>query len=236
MAKIVDGVKYLTATEASDLIGGSRQTFYNNVKPYLRPYRFGSRQAPWYSEQEVIAVATGKPLRKGTIPITGIFTNWTEHARSLGYNAITEDRGTDIGPLPESVATAFNLSTDQIFVKRGRMTTVEREPICYWDTYYPAEYVGDILTQIQQGTASDVVEHIKEKHGVIIGKVKDRYSTRITKFDELNLFHLLNDEPVLVLQRAAWTRDQKILVLYSDMVLLGSWFVVEREEEVHDWD
>jgi UTRA domain len=234
--KKVDGVEYLTATEAIKEIGGSRQSFYNNVKPYLRPYHFSSRQAPWYSKREVKALATGKPIRKGTIPITGMFTDWTEHARSLGYDAQTELRSVELVTLPADLAETFHLPPDKVFVKRGRMTTVEGEPICSWDTYYPSEYVGDILPQMRQGTASNIVEHIKEKYGVAIGRVKDRYSTRITTLDELNLFRLLNDEPVLMLQRASWTKDHQILVLFSDMVLLGSWFVIEREEEMHAWD
>lgn len=236
MTKLVEGTTYLTATEAIQKIGGSRQSFYKNVKPYLRPYHFGSRQAPWYNEKEVIAVATGKPIRKGNIPITGMFVDWTEYARSLGYNAKTVNRDMQVGPLPEDIATTFNLPSDKIFVRRGRMTTVDGQPIASWDTYYPEEYVSDILTQIQRGTASNIVEHIKEKHGLVVGKVKDRYSARITTLDELNLFQLFNDEPVLILQRISLDKDQATLVLFSDMVLLGSWFTIEREEEINAWD
>lgn len=236
MAKIVEGVEYLTATEASDLIGGSRQAFYNNVKPYLRPYHFGARKAPWYSKAEVIAVATGKPLRKASIVISGMFNDWTEHARSLGYNAQTMNREISVVPLPEDIAASFRLPGDELFVKRGRMTFINGIPACSWDTYYPLRFVDDIIAPMQQGAVSNIVEHIREKHGVTVGKVKDRYSTRITTLDELNLFQLLNDEPVLVLQRVATTSDQEVLVLFSDMVLLGSWFVVEREEEIHYWD
>lgn len=236
MTKIIDGVEYLTATEAIREIGGSRQSFYNNVRPYLRPHHFQSRKTPLYSKGEVVALASGKPLRKAMIPITGMFADWTEYACSLGYNAQTEYRDVTIGYLPEDIAKSFNLPTDVLFVRRGRFTTVNGSPICSWDTYYPLNYVSSILDQIQRGTASNIVEHMKQEHGLVIGKVKDRYSTRITTPDELNLFRLLNDEPVLMLQRVSWSKDGKTVVLFSDMVLLGSWFVIEREEEVHHWD
>ncbi len=233
---VVEGKKYITATEASKIVGGSRDRFYKNVKPYLRPYHWEAKQAPWYLEEEVRAIASGKPIRKASIAITGIFTNWTEHARSLGLNAHTANTEITVGPLPEDIVAAFHLPSDQVFVKRGRITFIDQSPICHWSTYYPAEFVSDILPQIQQGTASNVVEHIKDRHGVTVGKVKDRYLARITTPDELNQFHLLNDEPVLVLQRLSLTEDEKVLVFFSDMALLGSWFVIEREQEVHNWD
>jgi DNA-binding GntR family transcriptional regulator len=86
------------------------------------------------------------------------------------------------------------------------------------------------------GTASSIVEHIKEKYSIIIGRPRDKYTARVTTFEELNLFQLITDEPVLILQRVSYTRDKKTLVLYSDMFLLGSWFAPEHEYDVHVWD
>lgn len=236
MSKFVEGVEFLTGTEASKMIGGSRQTFYSHIKPFLRAYHFGSRQAPYYNKAEVVAIATGKPMRRASIPIRGIFTDWTEFARSLGYNAQTVNREITVGALPDDIVKTFNLPADELFVKRGRMTFIDGTPVCSWDSYYPASLVSDILPQIQQGNASNIVEFIKEKHHLVIGRALDRVSVRITTHDELNLFQLLADEPVFLLQRAGWAKDGRTVVLYSDMVLLGSWFVIEREEEVHNWD
>lgn len=233
MSKIIGGEEYLNATEAIKRYGVSRQAFYDNIRPHLLPHRPGGRKTPLYRMPEIEAVMTGKPIRKGTIPITGMFSDWTEYARSLGYSHVqTENREVQVVNLPKDLGDTFHVATNQIFVKRGRMTFIDRVPVCSWDTYYPIEYVSDILPEIQQGTAKNIVGHIQEK-GVTISKVKDRYSTRITTLDEMNLFQLLNDEPVLMLQRVSWTHDQQTVVLFSDMVLLGSWFVIEREEEMN---
>lgn len=234
MVKVVDGITYLNASEAIERIGASRQSFYSNVKPYLRPYHFGKKVL--FNEAEVMALATGKPLRKATIPITGMFVDWTEYARSLGLNAQTENRDVTVNYLPNDIATTFHLPTDQLFVKRGRMTSVDGQPICSWDTWYKLDYVADILAQIKTGEARNIPEHMRNVHGVKIGRVKDRYSTRITTLDELNLFRLFADEPVLLLQRISWSKDEQAVVLFSDMVLLGSWFVIEREETINYWD
>lgn len=229
--KIVDGIEYLSATEAIKELGCSKQNFYQTVKPRLKPHRFDGRTNPMYNKNDIIAIATGKMPRKANIAITGMFSNWTDHARALGYNAETQRTEVTIGYLPADIANTFGLPTDELFVKRGSMTTVDGIPICSWDTYYPLKFVEDVLVQMREGTISDVLGHISQKHHVSVEKVRDRYSARVTTLDDINRFQLLNDEPVLILQRAATTKEQGTLVLFSDMVLLGSWFVIEREED-----
>jgi hypothetical protein len=235
MPKIVDSETYLSTKEAAELFGVSKQTFYSNARPHLRLYHFDGKMTPWYSKTEVEALATGKPIRKASIAITGMFSDWTEHARSLGFNVQTTDRETTVGPLPQDIAEAFHATTDQMFVKRSRMSWVERRPICLWDSYYAVEHVNDILPQIQNGTAHDIVEHVAKK-GIIVNDVMDYYSTRITTFEEQAQFQLMNAEPLLILQRMARTDDQKTLVFFQNMQLLGSWFVISRHEKVHHWD
>lgn len=234
--KSVDGEEYLNTEEAIKEFGVSRQSFYDNARPYLQVYRFDAKRTPWYRRHDVRALKSGKPVRRASIAITGMFADWTEHARSLGYNVQTVERDVEVGPLPRDIAEMFRIPVDQQFVRRGRMTFIDGTPICHWSTYYPAELVDDILDELRHGSAHDIVEHIREKRGIVIGQVNDTYSTRITTFDEQNLFHLLNSEPVLVLQRVALTADQKILVLFSDMTLLGNWFVIKRTEKIHHWD
>jgi DNA-binding GntR family transcriptional regulator len=119
-------------------------------------------------------------------------------------------------------------------VKRSRLTLVDRQPICAWSTYYPLHLVEDVIDDMKQGMGY-IVEHIKQKHGMVIGRAKDKYTARITTFEEQALFQLLNSEPVLVLQRVSYTRDRKVLILYSDMVLMGSWFAPEHEYDVDIW-
>jgi DNA-binding GntR family transcriptional regulator len=111
-----------------------------------------------------------------------------------------------------------------------------RTVICTWDTYYPLELVSEILEPMKRGVVDHVVEYIKEKHSLVVGRARDIYSARMTTLDEQNLFQLPADEPVLILQRASYTRDKKTLILFSDMVLLGNWFVHEHEYDVPIWD
>jgi hypothetical protein len=237
MPKLVESIEYLDSQEVMVEFDAPRKRFYSNIRPYLHPYTFEGKKKPWYKKSDVIALKMGKPVRKGSIPLLGgIQQDWTASLRSLGYKAETilnETRHDAV--LPEEAVEAFNLPADQQFFKRTRETLVNGSPICTWSSYYPLEFVGDIIDQIEQGKINDIVKYIADVHHVIVGRATDKYTARITTFEEHEKFRLLNEEPVLILQRASYTRDKKTLVLYSDMVLLGSWFAPEHEYEVDIW-
>jgi DNA-binding GntR family transcriptional regulator len=233
--RTVEGEVFVTTSEAMEILHASRQRFYKNARPSLKAYRFSALKYPWYKEQDIFDMRDGKLVRKGEIKISGILGDWTDFLRSLGYTAETIDRSIEVVTLPEEAVRTFGLPKDGKFVKRSKMTLANGTPICTWDTYYPVELVDDFLDEMKSGTAGHVVERIKAK-GVVIGKAKDKYSARITTMEEQNLFHLVSDEAVLLLQRVSYTADKRVLVLYSDMVLLGTWFSPEHEYEVHAFD
>ncbi len=236
MPKIVETEKYLNTEEAMSELGASRTRFYHNAKPFLRAYRFEAKRTPWYKERDIRALKTGHPVRKASIPLSGILGDWTAYARSLGFQAETELCSVEVVTLPQDVVETFHLPADMQFVKRSRLTRIDGLPICTWSTFYPLHLVDDILDQMKHGLADHIVEHINEKHGVVIGKARDRYTARMTTFDEQALFHTATDEPALILQRVSYTHDKKTLVLYSSMVLLGSWFTVDLEYDVDVWN
>lgn len=236
MPRIEDGEKYLNTTEVRTVFdNASKGRFYNNIQSRLRVYRFGGKKTPWYKESEVLALKEGKPLRQADITISGIFASWTEHLASLGYSSNTVDTVIEVTTLPEDVCKNFQLPPDKQMVRRERMSFVDRQPICIWSTYYPVDLVGNLLDSMKKGSVH-VVEHIKDIHGITVGVTRDRYTARITTFEEQNQFHLRSEEAVLILQRASYTRDKKRFLFFSDMVLLGDWFVIDHEQDVDIWD
>lgn len=236
MSKIVESEEYLNTQESIEEMEASKKLFYDNVKPYLRVYHFNGKKTPWYKKKEVVAFKLGKPIRKASIPLSGILNDWTSYLQSLGYHAETTNLKSAITTLPDDAVSMLHLPAGKEFVKRSRFTHADGIPICTWDTYYPVELVEDIKEDIMSGSTINIVEYIKEKHGIVIGVSKDKYTARITTFEEQALFQLLTDEAVLILQRASYTKDKSTLVLYSDMVLVGSWFAPEHEYPVNIWN
>lgn len=236
MSKIVDGKKYLTATEAMQLGGVSRQFFYDNVKPRLTPHYIGARKSPLYEEQQVLEVKEGKSVRRADITIQGIFADWTEYLEGLGYDALTLDDTRELTVLPDDAIRLFKLPSGRKFFKRERMSYASGTPICVWSTYYPADLLQPVLDQLIKGESVHAIEYIKEMHGLVVKDIDERYTARLTTFEELNRFQLRNDQAVLTLQRASYTEGQKNLIMYSDMALLGNWFDVRRQYQTSHWD
>ncbi len=237
MPKIVENEEYLDTQEVLAELGASKKRFYSNVKPLLKAYQFGGRKAPWYKKREVLALKSGQIERTAPITISGILRHWTTHVRALGYQIDTKNREIEIVTLPDKVTASFGIAPEQRFVKRSRISFVNRVPICIWTTYYPLALVeGEIHEEMKRDEETDVVRRIQEKQGLRIGWVKDRYTARLATTEEQELLQLLRDDPVLILQRVACSRDRKTLILYSHMTLLGSWFAPEHEYEVGIWE
>jgi len=236
MNKIVGTEEYLSAAEAAKILGVSIARFYTNARKSLRVYRFDAKKVKWYNKNQVLAMKEGKPVRKASIAITGMFSNWTEHARSLGFNIESKDVETATEYLPQDLKESFYVSADQEFVRKTQMSWIDGVPVCSWSSFYPVDLVEDVIPQILDGSMHNIIEYIADHHGLVIREVSDVYIGRNTTFEEQAKFQLLNDEPVLVLQRMAQTEDHQVVVLYQQMELLSSWFVVRRTESIHHWD
>lgn len=238
MSKIVDNEEYLSTQEVMTELSASKKLFYSNVKPRLKTYFFDAKKAHWFKKSDVLALKSGKLTRMASIGlIGGIQRDWSTTLKSLGYRVRTESGDTNKDAhLPSEIAEAFKL-LERGYVSRPRKTFADDIPICTWSTYYPLELVeGDILDDMLQGKEIDVVARIKAKHGVIIGVARERYLARTASIDEQQSLQLLTNDPVLILQRASYTKDKRTLVCLSDMVLLGSWFAPEHEYDVNIWD
>lgn len=236
MPKFVEDEKYLNTTEAIQVLGGSKQSFYSNAKPHLASRPFGTRKNPWYKESDILALKEGKGVRKADISIEGMFADWTKYLKSLGYSAETTDDIRDTTTLPQDVVIRFKLPSDRVFFKRERKSYANGTPICIWTTYYPADLLKDVLDQLILGESIDVIEYIKRNHGFIVKEIEERYTARLTTFEELNSFQLKTEQAVLTLQRVGYTKGEQNLVLYSDMALLGNWFDIKKKYEVSHWD
>jgi hypothetical protein len=93
-----------------------------------------------------------------------------------------------------------------------------------------------ILNEMKHDPTLNVVERIKETHGIAVEWERNRYTARNTTLEEQELLKLLTNEPVFILQRACFTKDRQTLTHVSHMTLLGSWFAIEHDSSVSIWD
>lgn len=236
MTRIENDEEYLNTKEAMKFFEAPNQRFYKIIKPQLPVHRFDGKTTPWYKKSDMEALKAGKTVRKADISIEGMFSDWTKHLEGLGYLAATLDDTREITTLPEEAIKKFKLPADRLFFKRERMSYANGVPICVWSTYYPADLLEDVLDDLVKGESIHVIEYIKDKYGFIVKSIEERYTARITTFEEEARFRTRNEQAVLTLQRVCCTKDDKDLVLYSDMVLLGDWFDAKRRYTVDHWD
>ena len=64
MSLDVDGEQYFSATEAAKYLGISRDTFYENVRDKLQPYKHGALKRVYYRRADLDKI-------KGIVPIEG---------------------------------------------------------------------------------------------------------------------------------------------------------------------
>lgn len=239
MPRTEEGEVYLNGQEVMEIWPASKKLFYDNIQPRLQAYHFGGRKKPhYYRQSEVLALRSGKPLvQRSPIIISGIFSDWTVYLRSLGYRAETVNSDVTLAELPAETLNAFQIPSTQQFAMRSRKTLANGAPICTWSTYYPIELVlGKIFDEMLENPTLDVVTRIKEVHGIFIGWERNRYTARDATMREKHELELLTNEPVLILQRACFTKDRQKLTHISHMTLLGSWFAIEHDNEVTIWD
>jgi hypothetical protein len=236
MPRIEEGETYLNGQEVMALWPASKKLFYDNIQPRLPTYHFGGRKKPhYYKESEVLALRSGKPSApRSLIIISGIFSDWTIYLRSLGYRAETVNSEIELAELPEEVLNTFHLPATEQFAKRSRMTLANGVPICTWSMYYPIGLVeGKIFGEMIEDPNLNVVTRIEEIHGMTVGWERSRYTARSATLQEQLSLKLLTNEPLLILQRACFTKDRQTLIHVSHMALLGSWFAIEHDKTVN---
>lgn len=232
MSIFVDNITYLDTDETRRELEVTKPTFYKNVQPVLQVYRFAGKRKPYYKKADVLMLKRGQLVAKHPpIVISGILKNWTDYARSLGFQVDTIGREIDIVSTPENPFTLAHGT----FVRRSRISFVNQVPICIWETYYPLALVEDFLEEMKADDEFSVVTAIKERRNLVVGWATERYTARLATTFEQELLQLLDAEPVLQLQRASYTWDKKTLILYSDMALLGAWFAPTLSYPVDIW-
>lgn len=235
MPKIINGEEFLTTEEVMAFWPASRNLFYKRIQPRLRAYHFEGKATPhYYKKTEVEALRSGQPIKRDPIVLSGILGDWTVYVRSLGFEAETKTISLEICSLPEEIRRTFHLSSERQFVRRSRMTLANGVPICQWSTYFPLELIGgEIFAEMQRDSSLDVLRRIREIHGLSVAWERDRYSARNASPEEQALLQLLTNEPVLVVQRACFSKD-RTLTHISHMILIASWFAVEHEFPVRE--
>lgn len=228
MSRIENNEEYCDLQETLALLGGmSKQLFYKNAKPRLRVFNFDARKRPFYKKSDVLALKSGKQVRKPSFVISGMFNSWTEYAKSFGHVVETVDRESPyVVSASGDVALSMGLPVGKDVVKCVQMNIIDGEPVCLWTTYYRRDLVDDaLLDELEGNPRISIRSRIQEKHHLSVARAVDKITARLGTSEEQAILKIVPDEPVFVLERPSYASDDSVM-MFQSMVLIASYFAL----------
>lgn len=237
MPLMVDGTEYLSATEAAQELGISRQRFYEVVKPFLSAQRPGSRTKDYYLATEVQERKGVKAQQALPIIVHGIQKNFVRALQEMGIPCQVSNNG-EPGqvPMDESLAQIFGVSPGTPIVKRGRIQGVLGTPYRLVSNYYPTQFADEELVEIMRCEEdADMPALIKAKYGQVIEHIEETIITRPATAEERKLLKMRSPGPVFEVRRINRASNGKTVVMISDITMVAKFFKLKYTYDTPHW-
>lgn len=233
MPIIENEITYLTATEASEALGLSRQRFYQSLKPLLTEYRLLNRKAFHYRKDEVLAYKSIAAPVKLPIVIQGMQKNFEMYMREQGYEVTVDTIDIpDVIAMSEHVANIFHLPVGSPVVSRKRRHKISGAPYRIVTNYYPVELVNsEMLAAMRTDDETDILKLIEQAYGLLIHQTVDRVKARRPDSQERRLLSIRVIDPVMELSRVNYAEDG-MLILFNEVICVAEYFEFEYSYQV----
>jgi DNA-binding GntR family transcriptional regulator len=132
-----------------------------------------------------------------------------------------------IVPAPLEVASIFNIPNASPVVRRYRRQGTTTTPYRLAENFYPPDLVSnEILTQLQQDVHFDILEAIKNTHGLTLKSIHEDVYARLATTQEEALLNIVRNTPVFEIQRISKGDDDGIAIMFSRIVAVARYFVL----------
>lgn len=132
-----------------------------------------------------------------------------------------------IVPAPLEVANIFNIPIASPVVRRYRRQGATTSPYRLAENFYPPDLVGnEILTQLQQDVHFDVLEAIRNTHGLTLKSIHEDVYARLATTQEEALLNIVRNTPVFEIQRISKGDDDGVAIMFSRIVAVAHYFVL----------
>jgi hypothetical protein len=240
MPVYLDGVEYLSASEASELLEVSRQLFYTNIKPTITQYTLPGRKWAYYQANDVLTkreARKSKETEELPIVIHGIQQNFVHALRQKGIPCTVSNVGTpEIVPMNERISQVFGKAVGTPVIKRGRLQGVQGTPyrlVCNW---YPREFVTDATLELMRSDDdTDMPALIKSQYDVAIEHIEELISLRTPTKEERKNLKIPQTSSVYDIQRTNYASDGTTVVMISDLLLVAKYFRLKYSYQTTHW-
>lgn len=149
------------------------------------------------------------------LQLEGLTKNFEQFLRDRGHDVQMENLIVPtVEVMPPDVAALFGQVTGvhETLVHRMRKQSADDQPLRIAENWYPATLAGQFVEQMRSNEHMDVLNAIREAHGVYIVKIKDVLIARIPTAQETRWLRTVRTEPVVEIRRSNFAEDGTVVM------------------------
>lgn len=165
----------------------------------------------------------------------GFVKNFPQWVQDQGYAPTMENIILpEIVAMDSSTASLFELPVGYQAVHRIRRHNANNIPLCIAENWYPSDLAGEMLLEMTENPAMDVIGTIKIMRGVSINETIEDTVSRIPTKRERDWLKLSRYQPVLEILRKNIAEDGQTVML-NRLVYVGTKFKLHHNYSVDHW-
>ena len=170
------------------------------------------------------------------LELEGLTKDFEQYLRDKGLDPVIENV---IEPrmeeMPHEVAALFGQQAGIHVVHRMRQQGTPDQILRIAENWYLAELAGEFLEEMRSNDHMNVVEAIKDRHGLYIVGVTEKTRARVPHKEEVKLFNIARYQPVFEVVRVNVAQDKRTVIMMNKIIMVATHFVLTREYEVDHW-
>ena len=189
------------------------------------------------SEGIIRAKGTSLVVNYPMFVLDGLTKNFEAFLRGLGHSVGMENLVVpSVEAMPPDVAALFGQSVGvhETLVHRMRKQSADDQPLRIAENWYPVALAGQFVEQMRADEHMDVLDAIKQAHGVYIVRVKDVIAARIPTSQEARWLKTVRTEPIVEIRRSNFAANGTP-VMFNRIIHLAPNFTFTYEYTKDYW-
>nr|BBH95146.1 hypothetical protein KTA_33450 [Thermogemmatispora argillosa] len=175
-------------------------------------------------------------IRASRTRIPGLLPRFDLYLKEMGLEPIEENlEEPALIPVPLAIANLMGVPPNALVVRRIRRQGTITAYMRIAENFYPQELAGEFIEQMKADARMDVVEAIKQRHGIVINQVHEDIIARLPSKQEQSWLKISRGTPIIEVDRICRSREGAV-VMFNRLLLVASFFVLSREYSVSHWD
>lgn len=189
------------------------------------------------SEGIIRSKGTSLVVNWPALQLEGLTKNFEQYLRDKGFKPEMENLiSPSIEETPPDIAALFGhaIAVRQQLVHRMRKQSADDVPLRIAENWYPASLAAQFVEQMQQNEHMDVLQAIKDTHGLYITTIKDVLIARIPTEKERVWLDVVRTEPIVEIRRSNFSEDGTP-IMFNRLIHVAPSFTFTYEYQKDYW-